>query len=109
MSYTLLSETTLPYHEGDEHVSTIRVYDIDDATYDFLYCVKCYERIDGFYGPHNPAPDDVVEACRVEYAILNDLGLTDDTYAAPGALYHRYDATMFGRAVIVIDTVARNV
>lgn len=109
MSYTLLSETKIPYHDGDEHATTIRMYDVDDETREFLYAVRSYERMDGYYGPHNHAPADVIEACRVEYAILNDLGLSDDLCVRPGALYHRYDATFYGGIVIVADTIAYNV
>ena len=86
MSYTLLSETKLPYHEGDEHATTIRMYDVSDETLEYLRASD------------NPELD-----------IMYALNLQDDHWVMPGALYHRYDATLFGRAVIVADTVACNV
>lgn len=88
--YRLLSKITLPYHDDDEHMTTITVYDIDDSKYDEL-CEIEYE--------HG----------TVEHAVLDDLGLRDDYCVAPGALYHMYDAMMLRRCVIVADTVAYNV
>ncbi len=103
-SYKLINEFKQPYHDGDEHVAMVRVYDIDEDTYDFLYNVQCYERDDGFYGPHNPAPDDICEACSVTMTILEDLGLTHN-----GEVYKTYDATMWCRMVMVVETIARNI
>jgi hypothetical protein len=95
--------------DGDEHISAIRMYHIDEEKYDFLCCVQSYRRNDGTYGPHNPAPDDVVEAGSVEDVILNDLGFTTDTYAEPGALYYMYDATFWCGVALVTETRAYNV
>lgn len=109
MAYKLISETTRPHHDGEEHLTVIRMYDVDDETLEFLYQVQSYERDDGTYGPHNPAPDEVCDAVAVSAKVLDDLGLYHDFAAAPGALYHTYGATLFEGVVIVSDTVAYNI
>lgn len=109
MAYKLLSETIRPHHDGEECLTTVRMYDVDDETLEFLYQVQSYEREDGTYGPHNPAPREVVEARSVSAEILDDLGLYHDFSVAPGALYHTYHAILFEGVAIVTDTVAYNI
>ena len=107
--YTLLSETKVPMRDGDESFTTIRMYHIDEERYDFLCNVRSYQRDDGTYGPHNPAPDEVCDAICVEMVVMEDLGLVDNGYVAPGALYHSYDVTIFNGVALIADTVAYNV
>lgn len=107
--YTQISETKLPFRDGDEHFTTIRMYAIDEEKYDFLCCVRSYLRNDGTYGPHNPAPEDVRDAGSIEDVIMDDLNLTDDTYPEPGAKYCMYDVTFWCGIVMVAETVAYNV
>lgn len=107
--YRLLSETTIPYHEGDEHVTTIRMYDVDNETREFLSCVLSYQRDDGTYGPNNPAPDEVADAVCVEAVVIEALDLHSNGYVAPGAPYHTYSVTYWEGVVMVSDTLAYNV
>lgn len=107
--YRLLSETVVPYHDGDEHVTTIRMYDVDDETREFLSAVQSYQMNDGTYDHNNPAPLEVLEACNVEQAIMLDLGLQDDISVPPGARYYRYEASYIMHVVMVAETMAYNV
>lgn len=91
--YTLLSETKLPYHEGDEFDTTIRIYDVDEETYEELLEAK-------LDGPEN----------RVSRLIREDLGLSSTwlTVRNMRELYRSYKAELFAqRCVIVTEVVGR--
>lgn len=107
--YKPIGITKLPFHDGDEQFTIIHTYEVSEEKKNFLYAVQSYRRNDGYFGPDNPVPEDVRDAGSVEDVILDDLNLTTDTYAMPGATYVMYDATFWCGVVMVAETIARNV
>ena len=90
--YTQLAEVNLPCHDGEEHATTLYIYDVTDEIGDRLF--ELQDR--GLY--------------FVREQIMDDLGICDDYDVMPGALFHRYIAEFqYPHTVLLYDTVAYNV
>lgn len=90
--YTQLAEINLGLHDGEEHFTTLYVYDVTDDIGDILY----EEQDKGLN--------------FVQKRIMDDLNICDDYNVMPGALFHRYTAQFeYPHTVLLFDTAAYNV
>lgn len=95
--YTQITEFTLPWHEGQEHATTVYVFDVDEEKADELYDL-------GY--AHGRDWDHI----GVERAIMEDLNVSDDYGVMPGAPFHRYSARFsYPFTVYLEDELAYNV
>ena len=93
--YTQIAEFVLPYHAGEEHVTTVYVFDVTDEKAEKL------EEILDMHG---------YSAWTVERCIKEDLGAYDDYNVMPGAPFHRYSVRFdYPHTVYLEDTLAYNV
>lgn len=90
--YKQLAEVPLAIHDGEEHFTTLFVYDVTDVIGEQLYDLK--DR-----GLH-----------FVREQIMDDLNICDDYDVMPGAIFHRYIANFeYPHTVLLYDTAAYNV
>ena len=96
--YTEIAEIVIPYHEGEEHCTTLHVFDITDEKAEELYDIG-YEKDVNSY-----------DASAVREAIMEDLGAVDDYGVMPGAPFHRFSVRFeYPHTVYLEDTLSYNV
>lgn len=103
--YTQIGEVHLPYHDNDEHATTLYIFDVDDEKQEELEEILgdcCMERPD-----KRTAPDWY----SVNETIREDLNIQDEYNVLPGAPFHRYSVSWnrHDRLALIYETLAYNV
>ena len=88
--YKEIAEVILPVHDGEEHCTTLYIFDVSDEKADELY--------------------DIGACLSIEETIKEDLEAYDDGCVMAGAPFHRYSARFeLPHTVFLYDTLAYNV
>ena len=96
--YKEIAEVILPVHDGEEHCTTLHIFDVSGEKADELYDI-CYEK--------DASNGDLI---ALRNAIREDLMAFDDYGVMAGAPFHRYDVRFeMPHTVFLYDTLAYNV
>ena len=86
-SIQLISKAHVGFEESSD---TVCVYLLDEETYNMVTEIQYYTdgQWDSVFGKDTPVPNDVQYYKSVDEYIRDVLDIHDDSFVAPGALYH---------------------